>query len=81
MGGARSESDCDELWHAISVDVDNSGKLDRDQAKTLAIDFAAVDTNGDDAISNSEFMVACQNGHIKGIAAAAAHALIRRSAA
>ncbi len=58
---------CEGLWKQASTD--NSGWLLPERAGPWIVNFGAVDTNLDGAISKDEFMAACEKGLVNTAAA------------
>ena len=61
QGTALSLDDCRKIWNLAAGRSD----LGPEGAKPYVDDFAAVDTNGDGKITNSEFRAGCENGLVR----------------
>ena len=63
-----SQAQCETLWN--QANPSKSATLSMSQAQPYVSDFKSVDTDNDGTISQAEFTKGCNNGHVKGSAAA-----------
>ncbi len=65
-GQKMSQAECQTMWN--TADSSKSGSLTQTQAQTYVTDFKVADTNNDGRLSSTEFLAACQQGHVRGSA-------------
>jgi hypothetical protein len=65
-----TQAECAALWNR--VDANKAGSLTEAQAKPYVTDFKALDTNGDNKLSQSEFQAGCDKGLVHSTASTGA---------
>jgi hypothetical protein len=65
-----TQAECAALWNR--VDANKAGNLTEAQAKPYVTDFKALDTNGDNKLSQSEFQAGCDKGLVHSTASTGA---------